>query len=284
MGNNQFYALMPDNTIKLINLANEIVEDVKNIFIEGAKQFKLDNLILTKFTGDYMAMDGEDVLYVDFKLPDKFKNVPKNQADISDFKIGEEVPKSIFYYDDGKYYFQVFNKKNILQRKMILCVVETGDKFAKIKDSAFIIEEKVHAIYEKDKLYFQNYTLANQIFSLKEFLVKATNKDIDTFVKKGEVSVDGNRLKNIANTKTRRLIKQLDNSDNLRKFIGLNQTSRSSILKKCGVDIAINNNQIELPTKSVAELNRVLEFLNEDIFIGQITKERYLTNSKKKDV
>ena len=284
MGNNQFYALMPDNTIKLINLANDIVEDVKKIFIEGEKQFKLDNLILTKFTGDYMARDGDDVLYVEFDLPDEFNNIPKNQADISDFKIGEEVPKSIFYYDDEKYYFQVFNKKNILQRKMILCVVETGDKFAIIKNSAFIVEEKVHAIYESGKLIFQNYTLANQIFPLKEFLIEATDNDIDSFVKKGEVSVDGNRLKNIANTKTRRLIKQLDSSDNLRKFIGLSQSSRSSILKKCGVDITINNNQIELPTKSVAELNRVLEFLNEDIFIGQISKERYLTNSKKKDV
>lgn len=36
----QFYALMPDNTVKYILLKEEIIQDVKNKFIEGASKFK----------------------------------------------------------------------------------------------------------------------------------------------------------------------------------------------------------------------------------------------------
>ena len=43
---------------------------------------------------------------------------------------------------------------------------EHGNIFAKMNTSAFIVEDKIHAIYENGKLYFQSYTIANQIFSL----------------------------------------------------------------------------------------------------------------------
>ncbi len=43
------------------------------------------------------------------------------------------------------------------------------------------------------------------------------------------------------------------------------------------------NNELVLPTNNVVELNRTLEFLNEDIFRGVITDSLYRSNSKKKD-
>ena len=70
MKNNQFYALMPDNTVKLINLDDGIVDDIKSIFVKGAKQLEPVDSKGTKFTGDYVARAGEDVFYVEFTLPD----------------------------------------------------------------------------------------------------------------------------------------------------------------------------------------------------------------------
>ena len=99
---------------------------------------------------------------------------------MSEYDINEETPKSIFYYDNGKFYFQAFNKKNILQRKMVL-QFEYGNGFAKMNNFAFIVENKVHAIYEDGKLYFQSYTIANQIFSLIDFVTEATNTEIELF-------------------------------------------------------------------------------------------------------
>lgn len=59
---------------------------------------------------------------------------------------------------------------------------------------------------------------------------------------------------------------------------------RANLLRKYGVNAQINeNNELVLPNNNVVELNRTLEFLNEDIFRGVITDSLYRSNSKKKD-
>ena len=58
---------------------------------------------------------------------------------------------------------------------------EHGNIFAKMNTSAFIVEDKIHAIYENGKSYFQSYTIANQIFSLIDFVTEATNTEIESF-------------------------------------------------------------------------------------------------------
>ncbi len=60
--------------------------------------------------------------------------------------------------------------------------------------------------------------------------------------------------------------------------------TKTSLLRRYGVNAQINeNNELVLPTNNVVELNRALEFLNEDIFRGAITDSLYRSNSKKKD-
>lgn len=53
----------------------------------------------------------------------------------------------------------------------------------KMNNSAFIVEDKIHALYEEGKLYFQSYTVANQIFSLIDFVTEATNAEIESLEK-----------------------------------------------------------------------------------------------------
>ncbi|MBO5811195.1 MAG: hypothetical protein J6R32_10295 [Bacteroidales bacterium] len=279
----QFYALMSDNTVKYISLKEEIVDDVKNIFINGGNKLKPEGLEEDEFDGNIVSRNGENIVYVNYILPDDFQRIPDNQADMSDYNINGDTPKSIFYYDDGKFYFQAFNKKNMLQRKMVLQIC--GDNaYSKMNNSAFIVDDKVHAIYENGKLYFQSYTLANQIFSLIDFVTEATNGEIDSFGNITGISVNANVVKDIANVKTRRLVKLLSSTNNIATFIGKNAKTRTSLLKQYGIKAQINaNNELELPTDNVADLNRALEFLNEDIFKGVITNSLYRSNSKKKD-
>ena len=146
---------------------------------------------------------------------------------------------------------------------------EHGNIFAKMNTSAFIVEDKIHAIYENGKLYFQSYTIANQIFSLIDFVTEATNTEIESFGEIKGIDVNAENIKHIANIKTRRLIKLLSSTNNIAKY---------------GINAQINgNNELVLPTNNVVELNRTLEFLNEDIFRGIITDSLYRSNSKKKD-
>lgn len=180
----QFYALMSDNTVKHISLKEEIVTEIKNIFINGGAIFKPEGIEEDVFDGNIISRNGENITYVHYDLPEDFARIPYNQADMSEYNINEDMPKSIFYYDDGKFYFQVFNKRNMLQRKMVL-QFECGNIFAKMNNSAFIVEDKIHALYEEGKLYFQSYTVANQIFSLIDFVTEATNAEIESIIEIG---------------------------------------------------------------------------------------------------
>lgn len=279
----QFYALMSDNSVKLISLQENIVADIKAIFLNGGERLKPDGIEEDVFDGDISCRQGENITYVNFALPSDFSRIPNNQADISEFNISEDIPKSIFYYDNEKFYFQIFNKKNLLQRKTVL-KCEVGNAFTKLSENAFIVDNKVQAIYENGRLYFQSYTAANQIFSLMEFVTEATNSEIESFADTSSISIETEHLKQIANTKTRRLIKLLSNSDNIGIFMGKAARTRTALLRKYGVQARINdNNELEFPTNNVAELNRALEFLNEDIFRGVITDKLWRSNSKKKD-
>ena len=177
----QFYALMHDNTVKYISLKEDIVTDIRNLFINGGAKLKPEGIEEDIFDGNIVSRNGENITYVNYNLPEDFLRVPDNQADMSEYNINEDVPKSIFYYVDGKFYFQIFNKKNMLQRKMVLQLFEYGNVFTKMNNTAFIVEDKVHAIYENGKLYFQSYTIANQIFSLIDFVTEATNTEIELF-------------------------------------------------------------------------------------------------------
>lgn len=279
----QFYALMHDNTVKYISLKEEIIAEVKNLFINGGAILKPEGIEEDIFDGNIVSRNGENITYVNYDLPEDFARIPDNQADMSEYNINEDIPKSIFYYDDEKFYFQAFNKKNMLQRKMVL-QFEHGNVFAKMKNSAFIIEDKIHAIYEDGKLYFQSYTIANQIFSLIDFVTEATNTEIELFGEIKGIDVNAENIKHIANIKTRRLIKLLSSTNNIATFMRKTFRTKTSLLKKYGINAQINgNNELVLPTNNVVELNRTLEFLNEDIFRGIITDSLYHSNSKKKD-
>ena len=280
----QFYALMHDNTVKYISLKEDIVTDIRNLFINGGAKLKPEGIEEDIFDGNIVSRNGENITYVNYNLPEDFLRVPDNQADMSEYNINEDVPKSIFYYVDGKFYFQIFNKKNMLQRKMVLQLFEYGNVFTKMNNTAFIVEDKVHAIYENGKLYFQSYTIANQIFSLIDFVTEATNTEIESFGEIKGIDVSAENIKHIANIKTRRLIKLLSSTNNITTFMRKASRTKTSLLKKYGINAQINgNNELVLPTNNVVELNRTLEFLNEDIFRGVITDSLYHSNSKKKD-
>ena len=281
----QFYALMHDNTVKYISLKEDIVTDIRNLFINGGAKLKPEGIEEDIFDGNIVSRNGENITYVNYNLPEDFLRVPDNQADMSEYNINEDVPKSIFYYVDGKFYFQIFNKKNMLQRKMVLQLFEYGNVFTKMNNTAFIVEDKVHAIYENGKLYFQSYTIANQIFSLIDFVTEATNTEIELFGEIKGIDVSAENIKHIANIKTRRLIKLLSSTNNIATFMRKASRTKTSLLKKYGINAQINgDNELVLPTDNVVELNRTLEFLNEDIFRGVITDSLYRSNSKKKDI
>lgn len=62
----QFYALMSDNTVKHISLKEEIVTEIKNIFINGGAIFKPEGIEEDVFDGNIISRNGENITYVHY--------------------------------------------------------------------------------------------------------------------------------------------------------------------------------------------------------------------------
>lgn len=58
----QFYALMSDNTVKHISLKEEIVTEIKNIFINGGAIFKPEGIEEDVFDGNIISRNGENII------------------------------------------------------------------------------------------------------------------------------------------------------------------------------------------------------------------------------
>lgn len=83
----QFYALMSDNTVKHIPLKEDIVTEIKNIFINGGAIFKPEDIEEDVFDGNIISRNGENITYVHYDLPEDFARIPYNQADMSEYNI-----------------------------------------------------------------------------------------------------------------------------------------------------------------------------------------------------
>ena len=90
----QFYALMHDYTVKYIPLKEGITTEIKNIFIKGGAILKPEGIEEDIFDGDIISRRGENITYVNYELPEDFARIPDNQADIPEFNIDEDTPRS----------------------------------------------------------------------------------------------------------------------------------------------------------------------------------------------
>lgn len=280
----QFYTLMQDDSVQRIELSAEMEKEMEDLFVNHAgRAFLPDGIEEDLFNGELCAEEGVNVLFAPFTLPDSFRNIPNNQADISVFSMQNGIPKSIFWYQDGIFYFQIFSIRNILDRKVVLKLIQ-GNEYGKLRESAFIVDNKIQCEYKDGKLYFYHFNQAKMIFDLTNLFAEATDRDIKQFCEQGCLSVDGDKLKKIANKKTRKLLTLLSKTNNIESFLSKSVRKKNELIKKHKVNIFFDKNQkLVLPTNKVADLNRALQFLNEDIFVGEISQKNYQTNSKKED-
>ena len=54
----QFYALMHDNTVKYISLKEDIVTDIRNLFINGGAKLKPEGIEEDIFDGNIVSRNG----------------------------------------------------------------------------------------------------------------------------------------------------------------------------------------------------------------------------------
>jgi len=277
----QLYALLKNGELRYIDLADEIVESTEELFVNAARELIDNETELIKFDGRYVIRDDEnEISYIELALPEAFNDIPDNQQGITTLDVENDDIKSLVWYHDGALLFQMFTSGNLLESKYVVKFLQEEHTFNRLTEKAFIINNKIQAIHKDGKFYFKSFPSASKIFDLSAYMVEATTTEVNDFGNKDNVKIDVDWLNAHANNKTRRLIKMITTSGTLDTFMGMDARKRGKIAKSVNVDITIKDGKLELPS-SVGKVNKILEFLNEDVYKGLITESIFRTNSKR---
>ena len=279
--NDFVFFLLSDGNIRKVLLANEVVQDVVELWEPSYARFISDEITEVAFNGSYKP-DKEEVMYVTMELPACFADIPNNTNNYNEIAIPGDSIKTVCLYHNGSYYFQNFMNNYIVKASNI-ALFWSNDTFKKFEEQkAFTIEETVNAIYHDGKLYFRSYASARQIFDLTAFYTEATNADIDNVLGNNVfLGTDCEWMKENSDSVMRKQIKSIKDSGIL---AGLNVTTKSfrSWAKKAGIPEGVYNTGNLVFPKNKKECKVILSFLNDDIFEGHFTKSIYLSNSKRK--
>lgn len=272
---NNFYAILEDGTVRNINLTQAIIPGVRDIFVNSGELIAGPDKDLVPFTGNY-KIEEDEVLYVEMALPENVAEVSVNALGIQTLNLNQDPIKTLFWYENGVYYFQNFDNRRLLRNRNV--IVYSGNTYTRLEENAFIIEPHINAVYRERRFYFPNYANANKIFSLADFYHEATDEEIKQFAIGGKVSMDEEWFLK-TNTVIRKNITLLQKS-NVLATADTKKIKRSAAkLFKLTINLD-DDGKIIFPNNH-KETKDILTFLNEQYFTGVITGKPYRTNNKR---
>ena len=269
-----FFAILKDNSIRKIDLLQNITNEIRDIFIDNIIYLIDEDTQEIKFDGNY-AVQEEEVLFVDLILPEYIIESINNPIGLNVLNLDTDDVKALFWVESNVFYFQNFDNRKLLRNKNV--IFYDNNSYNKLVKNALIVENVVNAIYKNDKLYFKSYANANKIFSLMEYFEEASNEEINEFAKSDKLIVDEIWLRDNANTLIRKQITLIQKSNIL---IKANTKRIQTSAGKFKLIIELDNGKLKLPNDK-KQCKDILSFLNEQYYIGLITKSKYRTNSKR---
>ncbi|MBE2290161.1 MAG: hypothetical protein IAE95_11435 [Chitinophagaceae bacterium] len=181
-----FFCILESGDVRKILLTQKIIPEIREIFVTGGAAL-FDDVEEIVFDGNY-NIDNNEILYVKLALPDNVLEVADNPIGIADLDLASEDIKTLFWYEDGVYYFQNFDKRKLLKNRSV--IFYSNQTYDKLENNAFVVETIVNAVHKNERLYFVSYSNANKIFSLAAYYQDATDEEIRTFSTHASITLD----------------------------------------------------------------------------------------------
>lgn len=275
-------------SIYKLDLNLDTQQEICNIFSRSVIELFSDKDQI-EFDGHYKPDRDECLCISNFKIPVDIMDAIRNPMGILSFKYIADEPlkiKSIFIgkkeEDEEKekftIAFQNFKANQyITTQKKILSLFLTENTFIREHRFGINIYEKVHALFDNNRLKFQSFYEANQVLSLNEYYRSATDNEVKGFLEEEILHIESkDRFE--ADTVIRRVIARINDSNILKKYT-VSEISDRAISQN--IDISIENGKIVIPSDK-KEIKLILKFFDESILVGYFTGDTYITNSKRK--
>lgn len=251
-----------------------ITADIRSVFFDIGNSIINEDVEVILFDGNYEIQD-EEILYVELQLPDYLVEASTNPIGLQVLNLETDDIKTLFWVEDDIFYFQNFDNRKLLQNKNV--IFWDNNTFDKLTSNALIVDNTVNAIHKNNRLYFISYANANKIFSLISYFEAASDDTIDQFAANDKLTVDADWLKANGNTLIRKQITLIQKSNVL---ANANPKKIKTYANKFNLIIKMRGGKLILPNNK-KQCKDILSFLNEQYYIGFITKKKFRTNSKR---
>lgn len=275
-----------DIEIKRMRLTRSVRDDLTTMFSQQEVAFKDDVSEELEFAGDWKPDDHELMTIEDF--PEKqalLDTATANGTSYDDLDLANfenEPVKAIFTTIVSgrrtKVLIQRFTARQMLARGYTLILDD--NTFTKLTQPAFSLGRKLACIIEDDLLKFKDFAQVKSLFTLLHYYEEATDGQIDSFFNRtSPLQVrDIAGFKVDADQTTRKLIHAITKRGTLGNHT-VAQIRQSAA--NMNLNLRLSGGKLILPDDR-REMKKFLHLLDDSFYTAPLSREQYITNSKKR--
>lgn len=269
-----------NDNLRRISLSYDLQDQLSDYLRNAIDFFKDAELV--EFNGEYKPNENQVLVINDFNFPLQELNNIINTPVLKESEIDDI--KCIIFLEKDSISFQTFDSRKIIKTEKFY-LFYSSDTYSKIDKKGLIIDAKIDAMFLKneEKLLFTSYHNASKIFDLNEYFKAATDNEIkENFIKK-EIFMGIDKLNlNIINSRHRKKIYQIIKNNVLNK-VKDNFNAVIDYARELGLSNMFDESESKIIfPQEKKDIEKLINFLNDDLYKSPISKFIYETNSKRK--
>lgn len=292
----QFFAVVRTSLafdLQRVPVSADLQEKLTRLFLDQSEEFTKADVGKHAFSPSYRPDDNEVQAINPFPLPPLLERAATRPMEFVElampFTQSGPVVRAILAVDDGassgskRYFFQHFDGRHIL--KTGFTFLFRGEMFQELDAPGVTISDYLTAVLVGTELLFRSYHLTAQFLDLSSHFKEATNDDIRAILGNGAFCKN-NADAIIAACKPamRRKFSAIQHSKIL-EHANATPDRIKARAKKYGIDVQLKGasgaRQVVFP-EDPKEAMKLLQFLAEDLYFGEITEEQFASNSHRK--
>jgi hypothetical protein len=276
-----------DTPLLRMTLAPSAGNEARELFLKAAQDFErgIDDTIT--FDPGYQLQEGECFEIKDFAISDDLTvacKQPLSANRLNKDQLANLSIKSIVGYDFSdrkeRIFFQNFDSRRVLIPGRGFAVFATADSstFKELEAPVVLLDAQLAAIWDKGTLKFRNFNNAKKIFDLTSYFTEATDEQIGEFVAHSFIACeDKEKLIKNSTAWSRKKIALILHGKALDSMTARSVRAAAKLVE---YDVPMSGNKIALPSDK-KELKALLQFLDDDLYLGPISKRRLLSSGKR---
>jgi hypothetical protein len=259
--------------------------ELSTFYRDEASVFTADTMEKIPFQSTWTEADeGEVIVISPYALPLLFTKAVASQIDLPMLSLplpqGQKI-RAIVAHAKDLVVFQTFTKRNLLEFRRTALLIR--ENFQRLEGQAISFDGAACAVLRGDELFFRSFRKVAAILDLSNYFREATTEEIATALKHPVFSVENQQATiALANQWTRRRFWMIQKSGLLDTISPRKVAEQAK--NQQGLEFKVvrkNGKEALVFPVDPDDAKSLLQFLNEEMFLGAITDRRFLTSSKR---